>query len=59
MLAFLLGAILAWAGNIRDNAWMLWAHIAAAVLGVAALIPFVWKKAAREGGNWLDLQKRL
>jgi hypothetical protein len=57
LLAFVLGAILTWAGNIRDNAWILWAHIAAAILGVAALIPFVWKKAAQEGGAWLTFRK--
>src|SRR6202044_2351258 len=45
LLAFVFGAILTYAGNVRDNAWILWSHIGAAVLGVAALIPFVWKKA--------------
>src|SRR5579863_6107525 len=44
LLAFVLGAILTYAGNVRDNAWILWSHIGAAALGVAALIPFVWKK---------------
>jgi tetratricopeptide (TPR) repeat protein len=57
LLAFLLGAILTYAGNIRDNAWILWSHIAAAILGVAALIPFVWKKAAQEGGGWEPFKK--
>src|SRR5580693_4779906 len=38
LLAFALGAVLTDAGNIRDNAWILWSHIAAAALGIAALI---------------------
>jgi len=57
LLAFVLGAILTWAGNIRGNAWILWSHIAAAILGVAALIPFVWKKAAQGDRNWLTFKK--
>ena len=57
LLAFLLGAILTYAGNIRDNAWILWSHIAAAILGVAALIPFVWKKAAQGDRDWLTFKK--
>src|ERR1700733_9003408 len=57
LLAFVLGAILTWAGNIRDNAWLLRSHIAAAILGVAALIPFVWKKAAQGDRNWLIFRK--
>ena len=59
LLAFVLGAILTYAGNVRDNAWILWSHIAAAALGVAALIPFVWKKASQEGGGWLRFKKGL
>ena len=57
LLAFVFGAILTYAGNIRDNAWILRIHIAAAILGVAALIPFVWKKASSEGGDWLKFKK--
>jgi tetratricopeptide (TPR) repeat protein len=57
LVAFVLGAILTYAGNVRDNSWMLWSHIAAAALGVAALIPFVWKKAAQQGGGWLSFRK--
>ncbi len=59
LLAFVFGAILTYAGNVRDNAWILWTHIAAAALGVAALIPFVWKKASHEGGGWVQVQKGL
>src|SRR3984885_6476966 len=57
VLAFVFGAILTYAGNVRGNAWILWSHIAAAMLGVAALIPFVWKKASGEGGEWLKFKK--
>jgi tetratricopeptide (TPR) repeat protein len=59
LLAFVFGTVLTYAGNIRDNAWILWSHIAAAAVGVAALIPFVWKKASQEGGGWLTLRKGL
>ena len=57
LLAFVFGAILTYAGNVRDNAWILWSHIAAAALGVAALVPFVWKKASQDGGDWLKFKK--
>ena len=53
LLAFVFGAILAYAGNVRANQWLLWSHIAVASLGVAGLIPFVWKKASQESGDWL------
>src|SRR5262249_7698761 len=46
-LAALLAALyLAAAGNIREHRWALWAHVIAAVLGIAALIPFAWKRPA-------------
>src|SRR5437868_1175979 len=32
LLAFVFGAILTYAGNVRDNAWILWTHIGAAVV---------------------------
>src|SRR5580698_7866064 len=57
LLAFVFGAILTYAGNVRDNAWILWSHIAAAAIGVVALIPFVWKKASHPGGGWLTFRK--
>src|SRR5579863_6915152 len=57
LLAFVFGAILTYAGNVRDNAWILWSHIGAAALGLVALIPFVWKKASQEGGGWLTFRK--
>ena len=46
LLAFGFGAALVYVGNVYANAWLLWSHIAAGALGVAALIPLVWKKAA-------------
>jgi tetratricopeptide (TPR) repeat protein len=35
------GLWLTWYGNIREHAWALRAHIVAAVLGVAALVPYL------------------
>jgi tetratricopeptide (TPR) repeat protein len=57
LLALIFGGMLVWMGNIRANAWVLWAHIVAGGAGVAALIPFLWKKAATEGGVWLQFKK--
>src|SRR3984885_6362058 len=57
LLAFVLGAIPPYAVNVRDTAWILWSHIGAAALGVAALVPFVWKKASQAGGGWLRFRK--
>ena len=56
-LGFVLGALLTYEGNVRDNAWILWAHIGAAIAGVAALVPFVWKKASLWGGGWTTFKK--
>jgi Flp pilus assembly protein TadD len=52
MVSFLLGAYLAWQGTLLANKWALWVHIAAGGLALAALIPFVWKRAALGGGGW-------
>src|SRR5271154_4006949 len=57
LLAFLFGAVLTYAGNVHDNAWILWSHIGAAAIGVAALIPFVWKKASQAGAGWFRFKK--
>jgi tetratricopeptide (TPR) repeat protein len=57
LLACVFGAILTYAGNVHDNRWILWTHITAAVVGVAALVPFVWKKASLEGGGWVPFKK--
>ena len=56
LLALIFGLVLAWKGNVYANLWLLWSHIAAAGLGVLALIPYVWKKAAA-GGGWLQFRK--
>jgi len=57
LLALVFGALLAWVGNVHANAWLLWSHIVAAALGVVALVPLVWKKAANAGGGWLEFKK--
>src|SRR5271166_563195 len=44
LIAFLAAVYLVAAGNIREHRWVLWAHIATALLGVVALIPFAWKQ---------------
>src|SRR5215469_4334296 len=36
-------------GNTSDHRWALWGHIAAAALGLALLMKFVWKQ---EGDGW-------
>ena len=56
LLALIFGLVLAWKGNVYANLWLLWSHIAAAGLGVLALIPYIWKKAAA-GGGWLQFRK--
>jgi tetratricopeptide (TPR) repeat protein len=61
LLALIFGAVLAWKGNVYANLWLLWSHIVAAGLGVLALIPYVWKKAAGASGTsregWLLFRK--
>ncbi|MEO7648828.1 MAG: multiheme c-type cytochrome, partial [Bryobacteraceae bacterium] len=44
-------------GNVTDARWAFWGHIGAAALGLAAMIPFVRRKAADNGGGWLQFQK--
>ena len=44
-LALALGLFLAIAGNVTGNRWAFWAHIGTASLGVAALIPYVHRRA--------------
>ncbi len=53
--ALVLGLFLVWAGNVTENRWAFWAHIGAASLGVAALVPYIWKKA-RAGGGWAQFK---
>ena len=52
LLALLAGLYLVWRGNVLANRWAFWAHVAAAGLGVAALAPWVWRKANQDGGGW-------
>jgi hypothetical protein len=40
-------------GNTTPHRWAYWAHIVAAAVGVAALVPYVWRQAASHGGGWL------
>src|SRR6185295_11903150 len=51
--ALLLGLFLAKAGNITENRCAFWAHIASASFGLAALTPYVWRRARENGGGWL------
>jgi tetratricopeptide (TPR) repeat protein len=57
LISFGFGAALAYFGNVHDNAWILWTHIGTAALGLAALIPFLRRKAAQEAGGWLRFRK--
>ncbi|MBV9745119.1 MAG: hypothetical protein JO099_15265, partial [Acidobacteriia bacterium] len=47
LLALLSAVYLSVAGNTLDHRWALRMHVAAAVLGTAALVPFVWRRAPR------------
>lgn len=50
-LALLAGLYLMIRGNVLQNRWAFWAHVVTAGLAVAALAPWVWRKAT-EGGDW-------
>ena len=52
-IALLLGLYLVKAGNITENRWAFWSHIGAAGLGLAALIPYIRRRAKETGGGWL------
>jgi tetratricopeptide (TPR) repeat protein len=56
-LACALGAVLTFAGNVRANAWILWSHIGIAALGIAALVPFVRKRAPLDDGQRTRFRK--
>ncbi len=43
-------------GNLLANRWILQAHIVAAALGLAALLPYIFKKATLDGGGWRTLK---
>jgi tetratricopeptide (TPR) repeat protein len=61
LMALIFGVVLTWKGNVYANLWLLWSHIIAAALGVLALIPYVWKRAAQArsngGDGWLPFKK--
>src|SRR5271165_4085438 len=59
LLALIFGLVLTWKGNVHANVWLLRSHIAAAGIGVLALIPYVWKKAreANAGEGRLQFKK--
>jgi hypothetical protein len=60
LLALIFGVVLTWKGNVYANVWLLWSHIVAAGIGVLALIPYVWKRAAAATSNeagWLQFRK--
>jgi Tfp pilus assembly protein PilF len=59
LIAFLLGAYLTRAGNTLDHRWALWSHIGAGVGGTLSLVPFVWRRARLERGNWLGFRNAL
>ena len=48
-IALAAGLYLAWAGNLREHRWVLNAHIAASVLGVTALLPFLLRLSRMAG----------
>jgi len=52
-----LGAYIPGAGNLMQNRWAFWSHIVFASLGIALLVPYVWRKARTEGGGWLQFKK--
>jgi tetratricopeptide (TPR) repeat protein len=56
LLALIFGIALTIKGNVYANVWMLWSHIIAAGVGVLALMPLAWKKAAESEG-WLQFKK--
>ena len=56
-LACALGAVLVYTGNVRANSWMLWSHIAAAVLGLAALVLLVWRRSSTDGAPWVQFRE--
>src|SRR6185436_17199102 len=55
-IALLLGLFLVAAGNVTENRWALWGHIGSAALGLAALAPYVWRRA-QHGGGWRQFKK--
>ncbi len=58
---FLLSAaaalVLAGVGNTTDYRWLLWTHILTAVMGLLALVPFVWKMGSESAVGWRTFRK--
>ena len=46
-------------GNILQNRWAFWSHIATAALGTLLLIAYVRRQALRHGGRWVALRRGL
>ncbi len=59
LISFAAGAFLTWKGSLIEFRWVLLAHVVTGVLCVAALIPWVWKKAAENGGAWAQFRIAL
>jgi tetratricopeptide (TPR) repeat protein len=57
--AFLLGAYLTVAGNTLDHRWALRFHIAAAIAGIGAVVPYVWRRARIDVGGWTQFHNGL
>ncbi|MCS6951237.1 MAG: tetratricopeptide repeat protein [Bryobacterales bacterium] len=47
-----LGFYLTWAGALRPNRWILWAHIGLAIAGLVALLRYALSKALGGGRGW-------
>ena len=50
--SFVFGVVLAYAGNVHDNSWMLWSHIVAAVIGGVEALGLIGDRLGLEGGGW-------
>lgn len=57
--SLLAGIYLVAAGNVFGNRWVLWTHIAAAGLGVAALVGGVWRRRTAGGEPWTRFRQGL
>ncbi len=52
VISAIFAGILTYIGNTTDHRWILWTHIVTASLGLLALVPFAWRKAAEHAGGW-------
>ncbi len=53
LIALLLGAYLAVAGNTLDHRWALLAHIVAALVGTVVLFAYVWRRGRPQSAGWV------